>query len=127
MIEHSYKADSDLSMEGIQYAERLRDFIVEKRRELQEERVNKGEDFEERKLTIFTASRRRCLSTARPLAELGKVVERSQLNELNPGIIDGLSQAEIREKYPDEFEIAQKNPYRCGPSPFFRVGGVASC
>lgn len=32
--------------------------------------------------------------------------------ELNPGVIDGLTQDEIKEIYPQEFEIAQREPYR---------------
>lgn len=52
LIEHAYKADSDLSPQGIEYAEKLRRFIIEKRRELQEERTKINEDFEERDLTV---------------------------------------------------------------------------
>jgi 6-phosphofructo-2-kinase/fructose-2,6-biphosphatase 4 len=56
MIEHSFKADSDLSEQGKVYAEKLRDFIVAKRRELLEERVAAGEQGHERRLTVSLIS-----------------------------------------------------------------------
>lgn len=46
------------------------------------------------------------------MAELGyKVVERQQMYELNPGDVDGLTPAEIQERFPHEFKDSQKNPY----------------
>ncbi len=46
------------------------------------------------------------------MAELGyKVVERQQMYELNPGDVDGLTPAEIQERFPAEFEMSQKQPY----------------
>jgi 6-phosphofructo-2-kinase / fructose-2,6-biphosphatase 4 len=38
LIEHSYKADSDLSPAGWEYAERLRDFVLERRAKSLEQR-----------------------------------------------------------------------------------------
>src|SRR5262245_40946331 len=38
LIEHSYKADSDLSPVGWDYAERLKDFVLERRAKTQEQR-----------------------------------------------------------------------------------------
>lgn len=112
LIEHSYKADSDLSPQGVEYAEQLRDFIVDKRAELLEERVANGESAQERRLTIWSSARRRCVSTCRPMADLGyKVVERQQMYELNPGDVDGLTPKEIQQRYPDEYDAAQKMPY----------------
>ncbi|GAA6027880.1 hypothetical protein JCM8097_001762 [Rhodosporidiobolus ruineniae] len=112
MVDHSFKADSDLSEQGIEYAKKLRDFIVAKRKELLEERVRNGEPRSERRLTVWTSARRRCISTARPMAELGyKVVQRQQMHELNPGDVDGLSLDEIKDKYPDEYARAEKDPY----------------
>ncbi|KAK4701670.1 hypothetical protein P7C70_g4559, partial [Phenoliferia sp. Uapishka_3] len=111
-LEHSYKADSDLSPQGIEYSERLRDFVVAKRAELLKERVAMGEKVSERRLTIWSSARRRCLSTARPMAELGyKIVERQQMCELNPGVIDGLTPQEIKERYPEEWAKSQKESY----------------
>lgn len=52
LLEHSYKADSDLSPEGKEYSDALREFIVKQRRELQDERTKNGDDFEERPLSV---------------------------------------------------------------------------
>lgn len=46
------------------------------------------------------------------MAELGyKVVHRQQMYELNPGDVDGLTLDQIREKYPEEWARAEKDPY----------------
>lgn len=61
---------------------------------------------------MWTSQRRRCLSTCKPLADLGyKVSERQQMHELNPGVIDGLTQDEIKERFPQEFQRAQGDQY----------------
>lgn len=52
LIDHAYKADSDLAPQGIEYAQKLKAFIVQKRKELQEDRTQNGEVFQERKLTV---------------------------------------------------------------------------
>lgn len=44
LIEHSYKADSDLSPAGWEYAERLKEFVLERReKSLQERGINPKE------------------------------------------------------------------------------------
>ncbi|KAH9478739.1 Putative 6-phosphofructo-2-kinase [Psilocybe cubensis] len=63
LIEHSYKADSDLSPAGWEYAERLKDFVLERRAKSLEQR---GIDPSERKLVIWTSTRRRAHHTAWP-------------------------------------------------------------
>ncbi|CAA7269977.1 unnamed protein product [Cyclocybe aegerita] len=63
LIEHSYKADSDLSPAGWEYAERLKDFVLEKRAQSLEQR---GFNPKERKLVIWTSTRRRAHHTAWP-------------------------------------------------------------
>lgn len=46
------------------------------------------------------------------MAELGyKVVQRQQMYELNPGDVDGLTPEQIREKYPEEWARAERDPY----------------
>ncbi|GAA5932716.1 bifunctional nucleoside/nucleotide kinase/histidine phosphatase family protein [Sporobolomyces koalae] len=112
LIEHSFKADSDLSPQGEDYANKLRDFITSKRKELLAERVKAGEKATERRLTVWTSARRRCISTARPMSQLGyKVIQRQQMYELNPGDVDGLTPEQIQAKFPDEFQKADKDPY----------------
>ncbi|KAJ3509227.1 hypothetical protein NLJ89_g5335 [Agrocybe chaxingu] len=63
LIEHSYKADSDLSPAGWEYAERLKDFVLERRAQSLEQR---GFNPKERKLVIWTSTRRRAHHTAWP-------------------------------------------------------------
>ncbi|KAG6902166.1 hypothetical protein C0995_003640 [Termitomyces sp. Mi166 len=63
LLEHSYKADSDLSPAGWEYAERLKDFLLERRAKSLKER---GIDPSERKLVIWTSTRRRANHTAYP-------------------------------------------------------------
>jgi len=43
LIEHSYRADSDLSPAGWEYAERLKAAVVSRRKALREERRAAGE------------------------------------------------------------------------------------
>jgi len=63
LIEHSYKADSDLSPGGWEYAERLKDFVLEHRAKSLETR---GFSAKDRKLVIWTSTRRRAHHTAWP-------------------------------------------------------------
>lgn len=49
LIEHSYKADSDLSPAGWDYAEKLKDFVLERRAKSLEQR---GLDPTQRKLVV---------------------------------------------------------------------------
>ncbi|GAA5877469.1 hypothetical protein JCM16303_003344 [Sporobolomyces ruberrimus] len=112
LIEHSFKADSDLSPQGEEYANKLKDFIVAKRKEHLAERVKTGEKTTERRLTVWTSARRRCISTARPMAQLGyKVIQRQQMYELNPGDVDGLTPEQIQAKFPQEYAKADTDPY----------------
>ncbi|TRM62187.1 6-phosphofructo-2-kinase-domain-containing protein [Schizophyllum amplum] len=63
LIEHSYKADSDLSPAGWEYSEKLKDFVLERWQKSLKER---GLKQEERRLVIWTSTRRRAHHTAWP-------------------------------------------------------------
>ncbi|KAF9456467.1 6-phosphofructo-2-kinase-domain-containing protein [Collybia nuda] len=63
LIEHSYKADSDLSPAGWEYAERLKEFVLERRAKSLEQR---GLSPQDRKLVIWTSTHRRAHHTAWP-------------------------------------------------------------
>jgi 6-phosphofructo-2-kinase/fructose-2,6-biphosphatase 4 len=52
LIEHSYKADSDLSPAGWEYAEKLKDVVLSRRLKVLQER---GIDPEQRKLVVSSA------------------------------------------------------------------------
>ncbi|KAJ7512727.1 6-phosphofructo-2-kinase-domain-containing protein [Mycena galericulata] len=136
LIEHSYKADSDLSPAGWEYADRLKEFVLERRAK---------QGLSERKLVIWTSTRRRAHHTAWPFLSTTqastsaagmlsvpeptspdalstgtrvtspalnvKVIEKPQMAEINPGIWDGLSPDQARKYYPDDWERFAKDPY----------------
>ncbi|KAG2156807.1 6-phosphofructo-2-kinase-domain-containing protein [Suillus bovinus] len=158
LIEHSYKADSDLSPAGWEYSERLKDFMVERRAKSLEQC---GFDPDGRRLVIWTSTRRRAHHTAWPFLsptrstsipqqlplvtshltvppqsavarnvvttdEAGeltetkvtassplkvKVIEKTQMCEINPGVWDGLTPDQARKFYPEEWARFVKDPY----------------
>ncbi|KAI5448881.1 hypothetical protein NCC49_006040 [Naganishia albida] len=112
LIEHSYKADSDLSPAGWEYAERLRAAVIARRKQVAEEKKARGEETKDRKLVIWTSARRRAHHTAWPFAQSGyKVVQKPQMSEINPGVWDGLSPDDAKQMYPDEWERFLSDPY----------------
>ncbi|ORY20384.1 putative cytoplasm protein [Naematelia encephala] len=113
LIEHSYKADSDLSPAGWEYAERLKAAVIARRKALREDRKAAGEQLgEENPLLIWTSARRRAYHTAWPFVHSGyKVEQKPIMSEINPGVWDGLSSAEAMERYPDEWERFLADPY----------------
>ncbi|KAJ7359306.1 6-phosphofructo-2-kinase-domain-containing protein [Mycena albidolilacea] len=136
LIEHSFKADSDLSPAGWEYAERLKEFVLERRQK---------QGLSDRRLVIWTSTRRRAHHTAWPFLAAAqasaaeapsvsapepmspdghttatrisspalnvKVVEKPQMSEINPGIWDGLSPDQARKYYPGDWERFAKDPY----------------
>ncbi|KAG1862019.1 bifunctional 6-phosphofructo-2-kinase fructose-2,6-bisphosphate 2-phosphatase [Suillus subalutaceus] len=158
LIEHSYKADSDLSPAGWEYSERLKEFVVERRAKSLEQR---GFDPNDRRLVIWTSTRRRAHHTAWPFLtptpstsipqqlplatshltvppqsavarnvvttdEAGeltetkvttssslkvKVIEKTQMCEINPGVWDGLTPDQAKKFYPQEWARFVKDPY----------------
>lgn len=75
LIEHSYKADSDLSPAGWEYAEKLKDFVLERRAKNLEAR---GLDPTDRRLVIWTSTRRRAHHTAHPFLDMHRSPSTSQ-------------------------------------------------
>ncbi|EKM57551.1 uncharacterized protein PHACADRAFT_138754 [Phanerochaete carnosa HHB-10118-sp] len=118
LIEHSYKADSDLSPAGWEYAERLKEFVLERRAKSLEQR---GLDGADRRLVIWTSARRRSHHSAWPFLQHSasdampaprvKVIEKPQMSEINPGVWDGLTPEQVRQYFPDEWERFVKDPY----------------
>ncbi|CAE6451659.1 unnamed protein product [Rhizoctonia solani] len=113
LIEHSYKADSDLSDVGWEYAEKLKEFVLQRREKQLAERKKLGIAVDEnKKLTIWTSTRRRSHHTAWPFQKLGyRVEEKNQMCEINPGVWDGLSPELAKEMYPDEWARFLRDPY----------------
>ncbi|WWD20724.1 hypothetical protein CI109_105200 [Kwoniella shandongensis] len=113
LIEHSYKADSDLSPAGWEYAERLKAAVIARRKALREEKKARGEAVgDENNLLIWTSARRRAYHTAWPFVHAGyKVAQKPIMSEINPGVWDGLSTQEAMELYPDEWQRFEADPY----------------
>lgn len=113
LIEHSYKADSDLSDAGWDYAEKLKEFVLQRREKQMAERKKLGLAVDEnKKLTVWTSTRRRSHHTAWPFLKAGyRVVEKNQMCEINPGVWDGLSPEMARERHPDEWARFLRDPY----------------
>ncbi|KAK6354129.1 hypothetical protein TWF730_008549 [Orbilia blumenaviensis] len=108
----SYKADSPLSEQGLDYARRLADTITKFRVEELRAHVAAGGSKEDRPLVVWTSTRIRTVQTADQLAAKGmKVRQRQQLSQLNPGAVEGLSEDQIRELYPEELEKHNHDPY----------------
>ncbi|KAJ3485740.1 hypothetical protein NLI96_g4737 [Meripilus lineatus] len=118
LIEHSYKADSDLSPAGWEYSERLKDFVLDRRAKSLQQR---GIESKDRKLVIWTSARRRSHHSAWPFHHMQsepspdgpqvKIIERPQMAEINPGVWDGLTPDLVRKYYPDEWERFVRDPY----------------
>lgn len=63
-------------------------------------------------LVVWSSKRVRTFQTANYLSENGvQVTQRTQLIQLNPGVVEGLTDDEIKAKFPAEFEEHQKNTY----------------
>ena len=131
LIEHLYKADAELSALGHQYAEELCHFVMS----LRQGNANDGSASlsqlhnrswisphtqplsvvigdEKRPLQVWSSPRRRSQLTAEPFRMHGcRIVERTRLAEMNPGVVDGMSEAEIRERFPCELEKKALEPY----------------
>ncbi|KAJ8662370.1 hypothetical protein O0I10_002064 [Lichtheimia ornata] len=86
-VEDKIGGDADLSSRGQMYAARLPDLIKE--------------HVGDRSLTVWTSSMKRTIQTASHLPYPKKSWK--ALDELNTGVCDGMTYAEIEEKYPEDF------------------------
>lgn len=86
-VEDKIGGDADLSSRGQMYASRLPDLIKE--------------HVGDRPLTVWTSSMKRTIQTASHLPYPKKSWK--ALDELNTGVCDGMTYAEIEEKYPEDF------------------------
>ncbi|CAG8456826.1 15647_t:CDS:10 [Acaulospora colombiana] len=110
--ETSSKADADLIPSGIQYAHKLKNFLLSLREKEKKERKEQGWSDDERTLTIWTSARQSSVQMVKPFKEGGySVKQRTLLAELNLGEIDSLTDEEIKKKFPEEYERHQKDMY----------------
>lgn len=109
----SYKADAELCDEGISYAKRLGEALLENRTKEREDFIANGGSSEELKpLTIWSSTRRRTVATASYLQDKGfKVKQRPQMSQLNPGDTERMTEREIRRKFPSDWGSHQLDPY----------------
>ncbi|KAH8821510.1 6-phosphofructo-2-kinase/fructose-2, 6-biphosphatase-like protein 2 [Xylogone sp. PMI_703] len=111
--EETYKADAGLSPDGQDYAMKMSETLIALRERERADLIRKGGSDEPLKpLTVWTSTRRRTIETAEYLREKGyKVMQRSQMSQLNPGVCEKLSDRAIRALYPDEVEKHNLDPY----------------
>lgn len=112
--EDSYKADASLSAEGEDYAKKMTETLIKHREAERQNLIAHGasESTALKPLTVWTSTRRRTVETAKPFEEAGyRVRQRSQMSQLNPGVCEKMSERRIREKFPEEVEKHDRDPY----------------
>ncbi|ANB12830.1 bifunctional fructose-2,6-bisphosphate 2-phosphatase/6-phosphofructo-2-kinase [Sugiyamaella lignohabitans] len=63
-------------------------------------------------VTVWCSTRLRTVQTAERFAQEGnKTIQRSLLNQLNPGVAGGLTEAGLKEEFPYEYLRHQQDPY----------------
>lgn len=109
----SYKADTSLTEQGDDYAKKMTEGLLQHRKAERQAMADQGiHGTEPKPLIAWTSTRRRTLETAKYLHEMGfKVLQRSQLSQLNPGVYENMSEKEIREEYPEEVIKHDLDPY----------------
>ena len=126
-----YVDDEQLNEEGIEYSNRLTTLILNRIAEIRKYR-EREEDISEihhgdyskqlpehhvidnirKELLVWTAPRKRTYDTAKPFQDLGfNVRQRSQLKQLNPGVIADMSEDEIAKEYPEEYKEYCRDRY----------------
>ncbi|KHJ33129.1 putative fructose-bisphosphatase [Erysiphe necator] len=91
--------DADLSPRGEEYARLL------------PELVNKSLRGESRPLNVWTSTLKRTIATARHLPSYFNQLQWKALDELDSGVCDNMTYAEIKEKYPEDFEARDHDKY----------------
>ncbi|KAJ2961772.1 hypothetical protein NQZ79_g3078 [Umbelopsis isabellina] len=109
--DNRYKEDPDLAPEGHEYAEKLKEFILSYRAR---QRATSNKEEYVRPLNVWTSARKRSKQTALHFAFEEDIIIRQHttLTQMNPGEADGLTDEEIKARFPDEIIKAQKDPYR---------------
>ncbi|OJD15321.1 hypothetical protein AJ78_04405 [Emergomyces pasteurianus Ep9510] len=111
----SYKTDASLSDQGLDYARKMTERLLQHRESERQALVADQVDDAEadlKPLMVWTSTRRRTVETAQFLLERGyKVRHRSQMSQLNPGVCEKMSERRIRSEYPDEVAKHELDPY----------------
>ncbi|KAF5311092.1 hypothetical protein D9619_008161 [Psilocybe cf. subviscida] len=104
LIEHSYKADSDLSPNGWDYAESLKDFVLKRRDTNLRAR---GIDPAGRRLVIWTSTRRRAHHTAWPFVASSVQASTSSDTPMQPPLISSTNPNDLLSDPPGSFVPSQ--------------------
>lgn len=125
----NFKSDPPLSAKGKDYAKHLADTITN---HISHEKGDKtpphvtqvhvsvasrqpayGVDGgDEQSFVVWTSTRQRTVQMSSVFTEMGiPTRQRAQLTQLNPGDVEGMSELEIADKFPDDFESHRKDPY----------------
>lgn len=91
--------DADLSPRGEEYARLL------------PELVKKSLKDKDRTLTVWTSTLKRTIATARHLPSQYNQLQWKALDELDSGVCDNMTYAEIKEQYPEDFEARDHDKY----------------
>ncbi|KLJ12457.1 elongator complex protein 2 [Blastomyces silverae] len=112
---NSYKTDAPLSEQGLDYARKMTERLLQHRESERQALIAEqgdGADTELKPLMVWTSTRRRTVETAQFLLERGyKIRHRSQMSQLNPGVCEKMSERRIRLEYPDEVAKHEMDPY----------------
>ena len=115
-LDRSYKSDAPLLPAGREFAQKLADTIIQRRRTQlagqQQLSTQHGQDAAVQNLVIWVSPRQRTVATAEYLKLAGCTVRRRpQLQAINPGVSDTLKMDEIRARYPGEAEKHERDPF----------------
>jgi 6-phosphofructo-2-kinase/fructose-2,6-biphosphatase 4 len=108
-----FKADATLCAEGAEYAKKMSDCVIKHREACHAASIAQGAPDEPlRPMLVWTSTRKRTIETAEYLASLGyKVLQRSQMSQLDPGVCEKMTDEQIRREYPDEVKKHEIDPY----------------
>ncbi|KAL6453865.1 hypothetical protein SBY92_005440 [Candida maltosa Xu316] len=94
-----YNSDPPLDDEGLKYAKNLTDTLLEHKKD-------------DTPLAIWTTVKQRTVQTTQFFAERNvEISNRIQLSQKNPGLTQGLTDEEIKEKFPLEYAQYDRDPY----------------
>jgi 6-phosphofructo-2-kinase/fructose-2,6-biphosphatase 4 len=109
----SYKADANLSEQGIDYARKITNRLEAHREEERQALIKLGgEDIPLKPLLVWTSTRMRTVETAQFFLDRGYRVQiRPQMSQLNPGICEKMSERRLRAEFADEVAKHEADPY----------------
>jgi len=83
--------------------------------------ANTSQPGEDHPLTVWTSTLKRTIATARHLPQEYNQLQWKALDELDSGVCDNMTYAEIKELYPEDFEARDQDKYN------YRYRGGESC